>query len=85
MIHARKDYDRIQDPAGLIPEDEPVFLIRGKDKVAAMTVEKWADFAECEGASAQIVATARKHANAIRAYQAMRGSQVPDMPEHDIY
>lgn len=24
MIHAREDYNRIQDPAGQIPEDEPV-------------------------------------------------------------
>jgi HSP20 family protein len=26
MQHARDDYDRIQDPSGLIPDDEPVFL-----------------------------------------------------------
>ena len=26
MKHARPDYDRIQDPAGLIPDAEPVFL-----------------------------------------------------------
>jgi len=32
MKHARKDYDRIQDPAGLIPDDEPVFLFRAQDK-----------------------------------------------------
>ena len=32
MKHARADYDRIQDPAGLIPEDEPVFLFRAQDK-----------------------------------------------------
>lgn len=31
MKHAREDYNRIQDPAGLIPDGEPVFLIRGKD------------------------------------------------------
>lgn len=80
MIHARKDYDRIQDPAGLIPEDEPVFLIRGKDKVAAAAVEKWADLAESEGADPEIVSTARKHAEVIRAYQARMGSQIPDMP-----
>ena len=29
MKHARDDYNRIQDPAGKIPEDEPVFLLRG--------------------------------------------------------
>lgn len=34
MIHARPDYNRIQDPAGLIPADEPVLLIRGQDILA---------------------------------------------------
>lgn len=32
MYHARSDYQRIQDPAGLIGEDEPVMLFRAKDK-----------------------------------------------------
>ena len=27
MIHARPDYNRIQDPAGLIPDDEPVMTV----------------------------------------------------------
>lgn len=35
MKHARPDYNRIQDPAGLIPEDEPVFLFRAQDRFAA--------------------------------------------------
>lgn len=30
MIHARPDYNRIQDPENKIPEDEPVFLLRAK-------------------------------------------------------
>jgi hypothetical protein len=79
MQHARKDYQRIQDPAGLIPEDEPVFLIRAKDKVGPMTVEQWANYAEAAGADSNIVAYARAHANSMRAYQAMRGCQIPDM------
>jgi hypothetical protein len=31
MVHARKDYARIQDPWGKIGDDEPVFLIRAQD------------------------------------------------------
>lgn len=27
MLHARKDYMRIQDPENKIPQDEPVFLL----------------------------------------------------------
>ena len=81
MIHARKDYDRIQDPAHLIPEDEPVFLIRAKDKVGPMTVEKWASYAEAAGADENIVKHAREHAKAMYKYQTTHGSQIPDMPE----
>ena len=33
MIHAREDYQRIQDPEGKIGEDEPVFMVRAKDKL----------------------------------------------------
>lgn len=42
MKHARADYDRIQDPAGLIPADEPVFLLRGQDQFAAETLRYYA-------------------------------------------
>ena len=41
MKHARNDYDRIQDPAGLIPADEPVFLLRGQDKLAIKAMEAY--------------------------------------------
>ncbi len=36
MIHARDDYNdgRIVDTKGKIPEDEPVFLLRGQDPFA---------------------------------------------------
>ncbi len=39
MIHARQDYNRIQDPANLIPVDEPVFLLRGQVLLAIQAVE----------------------------------------------
>ncbi len=41
MLHARKDYNRIQDPENKIPEDEPVFILRAQDQVAAETVRFW--------------------------------------------
>lgn len=80
MIHARKDYDRIQDPAGLIPDDEPVFLIRGRDAVGPVTLIAWAEFARLHGADDTIVNSALKHAVRMRDWQAMHGRQVPDMP-----
>lgn len=53
MIHARKDYNRIQDPAAadpsLAPEgstpigaDEPVFLLRARDMCAPAALLAWA-------------------------------------------
>jgi hypothetical protein len=41
--HARRDYDRIQDPwlgqdERAIPKDEPVFLIRAQDRVGWIVV-----------------------------------------------
>lgn len=43
MLHAREDYNpRIQDSEGKIPADEPVFLLRAQDKVAATLVRIWA-------------------------------------------
>ena len=46
MKHARPDYSRIQDSLSIekggIPEDEPVFLLRAQDRVAARVVRIWA-------------------------------------------
>lgn len=46
MIHAREDYNRIQDPDGKIGEDEPVFLLRAKDKYFVRTVQYYASLVE---------------------------------------
>ena len=80
MRHARSDYDRIQDPAGLIPDDEPVFLLRGKDGAAPAAVRAWAHAAEAMGASRHMVAKALEHAAAMEQYQREHSSDVPDMP-----
>lgn len=43
MKHLRKDYnERIQDSANLIPEDEPVFLLRGQDIFTPGLMLDWA-------------------------------------------
>ncbi|MCK5307093.1 MAG: hypothetical protein KAJ73_00645 [Zetaproteobacteria bacterium] len=35
MLHARQDYnERIQDEADLIPDEEPVLLLRAQDELA---------------------------------------------------
>jgi len=80
MKHAREDYNRIQDPEGLIPDDEPVFLIRGQDITGPAAVRNWAILAELQGASAEIVWRARNQAQAMIDWQAERGAKVPDLP-----
>lgn len=61
MIHARDDYNRIQDPAGKIPSDEPVFLLRAQDELACLAVAYYASL--CEKAQApETAAKARAHA-----------------------
>lgn len=80
MKHARQDYDRIQDPAGLIPEDEPVFLLRGQGQVAPEVVWHWADLLEDLGADLEIVEAARRQSEAMERWQQEHGSKVPDMP-----
>ena len=77
MKHARKDYDRIQDPLKIIPSDEPVFLVRGQDMLAGDVARFWADRAEALGAAAHIVQAAREHADAMDAWP---HKKVPDMP-----
>ena len=91
MKHARPDYDRIQDPYGKIPDDEPVFLLRGQDSAAHGAVKAWANIAERHGASPQIVRYAREHAERMRLWalkwaeeheseDANKFGKTPDMP-----
>jgi hypothetical protein len=65
MKHARPDYDRIQDPANLIPEDEPVFLLRAQDHVAAEAVRFWASL---QPGGSELAKLARRHAEAMDAW-----------------
>lgn len=42
MLHARSDYNRIQDPSGKIPADEPVMLFRAQDECFTEVCEFYA-------------------------------------------
>ena len=77
MKHAREDYSRIQDPAGLIPDDEPVFLLRAQDKLAADIVAVYAEAAEANGASPELVRLCREQAARMRAWHTKK---TPDLP-----
>jgi hypothetical protein len=81
MKHARPDYNAIQDPRGIIPKDEPVFLLRGQDRIAPAVVRIWAHKAADLGAELRIVNAALEQADAMDDWQHTHSSKVPDMPK----
>jgi hypothetical protein len=81
MKHARPDYDQIQDPAGLIPEDEPVFLLRGQDVLAPKLLDRWAKKLLAKGGSIEMADIVFKHAEAMLRWQATHKKKVPDLPQ----
>lgn len=81
MLHARPDYQaRIVDLMGLIPEEEPVFLLRAQDQLAPAKVREWAEAASVAGCDPIIVRHAHEHADAMLAWQRENGCKLPDMP-----
>lgn len=82
MKHGRKDYnERLQDSCSIIPDDEPVFLLRAQDMFAAGCVELWAQLAENAGVDADTVAAVRAHAQAMRNWPVKK---LPDTPDFQI-
>lgn len=79
MLHARNDYNHIQDPKGKIAHDEPVFLLRAKDKLAPEILNKWADYLEAEGGQPEMIETVRLHADKMIDWQEDNGCKLPDM------
>jgi hypothetical protein len=81
VIHARKDYqERIQDAAGLIPDDEPVFLIRGQDLAAIPAARAWCNAADNLGADQAIIRAVEAHIELVFEWQQSRAAKVPDAP-----
>lgn len=63
MLHGLQKYnERIQDSKGIIPADEPVFLLRAQDKIAAQVVRYWAYLHEKNGGDSAHVAAVKEHA-----------------------
>lgn len=84
MKHMRIDYDGIQDSTGKVPDDEPVFLLRGKDPSAAAAVNAWANDVQKRGGDPELVASARQWAMQMAYYQMgfwNDGHHVADVPE----
>ena len=81
MRHARENYDeRIQDSKNLIPEDEPVFLLRGQDALAPSLLLDWASRMRSLGGDPTMADMVRAHANSMIRWQNENGVKVPDLP-----
>lgn len=83
MRHARDDYNRIQDPSVKIPEDEPVFLIRGQDLAGPDTLREWCRLAHKFGAGNEIINKVLDHARAMEEWQRVVARKTPDLPGED--
>jgi hypothetical protein len=84
MLHARKDYSPIQDPRNLIPDDEPVFLLRGRDKHAPETLRFYARLVENDTkGDVCIVRNTRCHARTMEHWQEDNEKKAPDMNLED--
>jgi len=79
MIHARNDYNRIQDPEGKIAEDEPVFLLRAKDSISPFVVEFWAKRLRLSGGDVEMTRMAEFQADRMREWQKRNGCKLPDL------
>lgn len=87
MIHARPDYAPIQDPRGLIPADEPVFLLRGQDVSAIPAIQAWLDhhqeqMADEGGADLTIVEYVEAQIDRMRVWQHTRAGKIADLPTY---
>jgi hypothetical protein len=92
MIHARKDYQRIQDPSltdpsllgeGSTPigEDEPVFLLRAKDKFfVQMLIHYWQMLYKADNLPDEMRRAIGNHIALAEEWQYEHGTKTPDMP-----
>lgn len=84
MRHLRADYDRFQDPDRIVPEDEPVFLIRGQDPAASVAVRAYAVAAAAAGADAEMVRQIGAWADEMKAYAKRAQHGPPDIPDGQL-
>lgn len=79
MKHARADYDRIQDPENKIPENEPVFLLRGQDKFAPALLLRWASELRLSGGNPEMARMVEEHAQLMIEWQKNVLVKIPDV------
>lgn len=81
MKHARADYDRIQDPTGKIPSEEPVFLLRAQDVLAPGLLRMYAEqYRILPGADPEVARLTWEQARLMDLWQKEHGSKPADLP-----
>ena len=92
MIHARKDYQRFQDPAvddptllgeGCTPiaEDEPVMLFRAKDKhFLNVLIDYFHHLRMDPNVDKKMLDAIAEHSNLAAEWQNKNGTKTPDIP-----
>lgn len=83
MLHAREDYNRIQDPEKLIPANEPVFLLRGQDKFAPELLLRWAAKLRLDGGQPEMAEMIENHAQKMIEWQKNKKMKRPDLHPMD--
>lgn len=79
MKHFRADYNRIQDPLNLIPEDEPVFLLRGQDILAPELLLRWAAKLRLMGGDPNMAKIVEDGAQEMIEWQKNHKNKLPDL------
>lgn len=67
-------YGQIDIPG--VPDDEPVFILRGQDKCTSQTIRQYADCAQRVGSPSEHHSSARRQADAIEEWQSENPDQV---------
>lgn len=84
MRHKREDYNgRIVDLQGIIPEDEPVFLLRGKDPHAAKAVAYYAQLLAEAGADEDMVEASMEQSTLMDLWPHGKDRPFADMPAEE--
>jgi len=80
MRHARQDYNGIQDATGKIPQDEPVFVLRGQDPLAPKMLRTYAKRLKKNGGDKKMVKLVKEWADVMDTHQTSIHTHIPDLP-----
>ena len=85
MLHARRDYDAIQDPRGLIPDMEPVMLLRGQDKHAPKALMYYVlQLLKDEEVEYDLIEAVILQIRSMQQWQREVKSKTPDLPQFEL-